>query len=225
MELVYVTKKNRHKQVVYRDQFITALTTKVDNLTPSHANVLFSAFDTTGKNQINYSAFVANCLLISKPESSALEILKEMWLLYKFHKGDYLAMENISEIFTLPCASHSDMTLMEAELKENFRPACYKLAASVEKVADTSSLGDANHKEAIKLRPLTTTFNLCNGVITMELFMTACRTAESTVQLFEDMRRDLLKNSNVKQAAKIAQTKSVADRVKEIKTRRVSLIM
>jgi len=231
MEFLYVTHRNKHTTIIYRDQFIQALTTKVDNLVDSQANVLFSSFDIATKNQINYSTFIATCMLISKPEQDSDACLAELWMLYKHHKGDYLAMDNITEIFTLPCASHEDVGVMEKELKEVFRPACYKLAAGVEKKLDKGAVPEGKEKGGKKaaktksLRPTTTTFNLCNGVVDLDLFKAACVEARSTVRLFDQMRREQLLSGGARTAVKMGETKSVAERVKAIKSRRVSLVI
>ena len=64
-----VTKLNKHQTLIYRDQFIQAVTTKVDGMTQSMANALFSAFDVAKRNCVHYATVLACCVIISKVRS------------------------------------------------------------------------------------------------------------------------------------------------------------
>ena len=131
---------------------------------------------------------------------------------------------------------------MEKTLKDEFRPTCYRLAASTSPPAGDSSPPKPKKKvprttfnkfrkdgfapevkkevEKAPLRPTTTTFNLCNGVMKAATFGVALKECERTVRLFADMRDELLSSG----VAKVAAPKmSVKERAKAMKSRRVSL--
>ena len=80
---------------------------------------------------------------------------------------------------------------------------------------------DAN--DEIK-RPNITTFNLCNGMIDEASFTATCKQCPSIVEHFEMFREEHLSSSNVSKLAP-AKSISVAERVKDIKKRKVSLVM
>ena len=131
-EFKYVTKKNKHSTLIYRDQFILAVTTKVEGATAGQANSLFSAFDLRRNNYLHYADVLASCLIVCKPEQHPISCLAELWMLFKEHKGSYEAMKTCGEIFTLVCASSDDVRTMEKKLKDVFRPAAYRKAAVTE---------------------------------------------------------------------------------------------
>lgn len=249
-----VTKNNKHPTLIYRDQFIHALTTKIDGMTPVQANSFFSAFDMSKKNLIHYANVLGACLVVIKPEQSSLDCLEELWRLFKAHKGSYQAMKNCGEILMLPCANKEDVDLMEKELKLVFRPAAYRIAAATEikpkvespegagATATKSSSGSNGQSDKLDerfggqekaarkdgenekqpLRPTTTTFNLCNGIMDLSSFMSVCSRCPSTVALFDRLRRELLNSSNAKAAAKVRK-KTVSERLIDMQKRKISL--
>ncbi|GMH88145.1 hypothetical protein TL16_g11068, partial [Triparma laevis f. inornata] len=242
-EFKAMTRFNKHATLIYRDQFIQAVTSKVDGMSQSMANSLFSAFDVAKKNCVHYATVLACSLIISKPDQSSLDCLTELWRLYEVHKGSYMAMDNACDILGLVCNSLEEMELMEKTLKKEFRPTCYRLAASAtphgeqpiekpkkkmprvtfnkfKKNGQDPAASIKKELEKAPLRPTTTTFNLCNGIMDQRTFVAACRESPRTVGMFEEMRNRLLTHGVAKMAAP---KKSVNDRVKDIQSRRVSL--
>jgi transposase len=210
-ELKYVSRRNKHPTLVYRDQFIQALTTKVENLTDSMANCLFSSFDTASKNSVHYALIATIVLVVSKPDQLPLDCLRECWRLYRAHKGEYMGMDNAAAILMLPCCSHGEAAEMESIMRDEFRPSCYRIVAGAEKKPQI----EKREKGGI-LKPATTTFNLCNGILDEELWMQSLENSPRTVNLWDQMRKDRLRGSHARTASKQAEKKSVSERVKEI---------
>lgn len=232
-ELKSYARNNKNRILIYRDQFIQALTTKCDGIEDSQANVLFSCFDHHNRNKVHYATVIATAYCIVKPDQSAKDCLKQLWLLFKYHKGDFVAMDNVTEIFTLPCRRQEDLGVVEQELKEVFRPVCYQLVASVKKVPKAVDIDKKETRGEIQ-KPTTSTFNLCNGILDYGIWCQALERCPSTVQLFEVLRQDQMRSSHSKSSmekAEVEKAKAVEgvggikQRARELASRRVSLAM
>ena len=64
-----------------REAFLDCLDGKVDGCTRGRANLIFSVFDESGRNAVEYARVLGALLVLSRPEWSARDMLLALWQL------------------------------------------------------------------------------------------------------------------------------------------------
>ena len=91
-----------------REAFLDCLDGKVDGCTRGRANLIFSVFDESGRNAVEYARVLGALLVLSRPEWSARDMLLALWQLQGREVPNKSTMQRAGDALAACCRSARD---------------------------------------------------------------------------------------------------------------------
>lgn len=91
-------------------------------------SILYSCFDPLKKNALRFVEFMATLKVLDNPSQDVLDKLRALWHVHHELGLDRNVFDICQDIMSTCCFSTEEVAAMELLFREEFRPACYKLA-------------------------------------------------------------------------------------------------
>ncbi|KAJ1450736.1 hypothetical protein M885DRAFT_531479 [Pelagophyceae sp. CCMP2097] len=149
--------KRANASQVPRDDFVETLELKVDQCSRGRANLVFSAFDSSKRQLVEYADFIGCLLVLARSDWSPIEALVGLWRLQFCEASNKSTMQRLDDIFGLCAQSKAQLQaihhLVAAEVLPQLTRAVLLRPLDDVSASDASTAVSTSTADARTLRP------------------------------------------------------------------------